>query len=63
MNGLKKVLDFLATLLSPIAKAVTVGILDELKSFLVNLRTKAEKTPNPWDDILVDVLCTLFGVK
>ena len=31
--------------------------------FIKSLKVEAEKTPNPWDDIFVSILITLFDIR
>jgi len=42
---------------------MTDELRDLISKFLIELRKKAEATPNQWDDVLVSFLCNLFGVK
>ena len=48
------------SLLPLIVTSVTPAIKDGADALLVDLRAKAEATPNPFDDAFVDILETLL---
>lgn len=59
MNLIKILLPILLQVLkhiSPEIKKVVQGLIAEL-------RTKAKATPNPWDDILVEILLGIFSLE
>lgn len=62
MSGVMKVV---ATLLPFLARVVIEQITPELREIMINtvksLESRAEKTPNPFDDFAVDVLKGLFA--
>lgn len=35
----------------------------QLTEFAKKFREEAKATPNPWDDVLADVICWLLGVE
>jgi len=55
---MKKVL---LNILLQVLTVATPEIRRQICEALKELKKKTEKTPNPWDDILVDVLITLLG--
>lgn len=45
-----------------------IGVISpEIRNLLINfvkdLKIRASKTPNPWDDVLVLILCTVLDIK
>lgn len=57
MNFLK----LLAKWFADFFKLITPDILELIKSFCKALKEAADKTDNPWDDILADLFCKIFG--
>lgn len=55
--------DWLVDLLRQILSVASGPIRDLMINFATDLRNQAKATPNPWDDILADIVCWLFGVK
>ena len=51
------------TLLMQVLGAMTPQLRKTLEAFAKDFREQARKTPNPWDDLLADVICSLLGVK
>jgi len=51
-----RLIGMIITVLSPELKT-------GLTEFVAKLEADAKKTPNPWDDIFVGLLKTLFGIK
>jgi len=51
----------LLKILLEVLSVATPEIRNQICEGLKEIRKKAEKTPNPWDEILIDVLITLLG--
>lgn len=49
------------SILPLIVKAVTPEIKKTAKNLLKDLRSRAEATPNPYDDVFVDILDELLA--
>lgn len=55
--------SFIIRLFAQILGAATPAMRAELVKFLSEYREACQKTPNPWDDILAEMLCWFCGVK
>jgi len=53
---------WLIKLLAQILQVVSAPLRDTLVKFANDFREQARKTPNPWDDVLADIICWLFQV-
>ena len=53
---------FLVTLIVNVLSNASPVIKDALKGVARDLKEKAEKTPNPWDDILANLFGSIAGV-
>lgn len=66
MSGIKGTLgkvgiNVLEALIPFILTNVTPALLDQLRDLARTFKAKAAETPNPWDDLLANVLCALIG--
>lgn len=52
---------WLLLMLRQALKLASPAILDNLREMVQDMCEKAEKTENPWDDILCDFLQTIVG--
>ena len=63
---MKNLLLFLLPLLHSIIKvavnAMTPVLRTELETFMQKWKVKADKTPNPWDNYLVDLFYELLDI-
>lgn len=57
------VLSFILGILAPLLNVLTPELRKWAGGFLKDFKAKAALTDNPWDDILADVLCKLFGIE
>lgn len=55
--------NWMINLLRQILSVASEPVRDMLVNFATDLRTSAKQTPNPWDDILADVVCWLLNVE
>lgn len=59
-------MNALSSLLTSVVSSVIKGISPEIREFLKDavdeLKVKASKTPNPYDDLMVELLSTLLGM-
>lgn len=55
--------EFLIRLFAQILATATPTVRAELVKFCTDFRASAKKTPNPWDDILAEMLCWICGVQ
>lgn len=55
--------QFIIRLFAQILGAATPAMRAELEKFCTDYRESAKKTPNPWDDILAEMLCWICGVN
>lgn len=53
---------FLIKLFAQILAAASPEMRAALAKFCIDYKASAKKTPNPWDDILADMLCWIVGV-
>jgi hypothetical protein len=58
-----KFIAFIAKVLKPIVGLITGELSEDIKGWVTDFRAKAADTPNPWDDILAEFLCGIFGIK
>jgi hypothetical protein len=56
-------INLLTAVLGPVIKALTAGIREELVKFLQQLYVKAEATPNPWDDFVIEFFLRVLGAE
>ncbi len=54
-------INLLVAVLAPVVAVLTKGIREELIKFLTDLYKKAEETPNPWDDFVVEFFLRVLG--
>lgn len=54
--------EFLIQLFAQILAVATPAFREQLVKFCIEYRDAAKKTPNPWDDILANLLCWMVGV-
>ncbi len=50
-------------LIQLILAAISPELRKAVVEFVISLEAKAKTTPNPLDDIVVDILKTLLGIK
>jgi len=62
-NFLKGLLEVAIKIVSALMPVISAELRDLLISFAQTLKEKAEKTPNAFDDVLVDLLYQLFDIK
>lgn len=55
--------EFMLRLISQIFSVASPAMRAELAKFCSDYKESAKKTPNPWDDILAEMLCWIVGVK
>ena len=55
--------EWLLRLIGMIITVLSPELKTGLTEFVAKLEADAKKTPNPWDDIFVGLLKTLFGIK
>jgi len=51
------------TLISLLLSVISPEIRNLIVVFIKDLKIKSSKTPNPWDDVLVLILYTIFDIK
>jgi len=51
------------TLISLLLSVISPELRNLLIAFVKDLKVRASKTPNPWDDIFVSILCTVLDIK
>lgn len=56
------VIDFLSPLLGALIPALSVAFRSEIETALKKWKVAADKTPNPWDNFLIDFLARILGV-
>ncbi|GAI16062.1 unnamed protein product [marine sediment metagenome] len=54
--------QFIIRLFAQILGAASPAIRTDLVTFCKKYKEEAKKTPNPWDDILAEMLCWIVGV-
>jgi len=59
MNGILKIV---AAVLLRVLELSSPEIVKQLRKFAEDFRAKCAITPNPWDDILSEAICTIVGV-
>jgi len=59
----KWLVSILVAVLGAILSVVSPKIREELENFVSHLEEKAKETPNPADDMLVDFLKHILGMK
>jgi len=61
-NNTGGILRIVGMLLTPILRAMTPKIEEELEKFLLKFYVKAEATDNPLDDLLAGFLLRIFDI-
>ena len=56
------IISLLATVIGPIVRLLTASIREQLQTTLLDLYNKAESTPNPWDDFLIELFLRMLGI-
>jgi len=51
------------TIIALLISVISPEIRNLLIVFVKDLKVKASKTPNPWDDVFVLILCTILDIK
>ena len=59
----KILLPVAVKIVSIVAKKATPEIRQEIEEFVVKWEKHAKETPNPWDDIIVDVVKGVFKMR
>lgn len=54
--------EWLTRMFVQILSVASGPIREELVNFCIDFRKRAAKTPNPWDDMLADILCWVVSV-
>lgn len=55
--------NWLLRIITMVFSVMTPELRDSMVAFVNAMEENAKKTPNPWDDIFVDVLKSILGVK
>lgn len=62
-NIINTAINLALSLLKNFVPIMTTELRELATKFLLDLKKKADATPNQWDDVLVSFLCNLFDVK
>jgi len=54
--------NWIILLLRQLLTVVSGPLRETITNFATDFRKKAKETPNPWDDVLADILCWILDI-